>query len=186
MININWDSQPLGQMSDDALASILGVSKNTVLRHRKKRNIPPYGKPNIKSDVDWDSQPLGEISDAELAIRIGLVEKYGEYNAKHIVGRNRRKRGIPSYISHGRKEIDWDIQPLGKIADRDLADILNCRHQLVAYQRKKRGIPKPKKIRIGLSEEDYCVVKNMAKNENIKSPEIWLSKKIKELINGDK
>lgn len=40
-----------------------------------------------------------------------------------------------------RFEIDWDAQPLGKLADMALARQLGCSHTLVWLERRKRKIP---------------------------------------------
>lgn len=40
---IDWDSVPLGQMTDEHLADILGCSGAYICKKRKARNIPPFG-----------------------------------------------------------------------------------------------------------------------------------------------
>lgn len=42
--DIDWDRQPLGEMSDLSLADLLGTSQRTVCRQRTKRGKPPYGR----------------------------------------------------------------------------------------------------------------------------------------------
>ena len=45
---INWDEQPLGQVSDTELAARLGVSQQTVTKVRRRRGIPkakPQARP---------------------------------------------------------------------------------------------------------------------------------------------
>lgn len=169
MDNINWDEQPLGKISDEELAKNLGISKNTVLRQRKKRGVVPFGKPHIKANVDWDAQPLGEVPDAVLAQRLGLVEVYGEYNARAIIGRHRRKRGIPSFIPDNRRNIDWDNEPLGELPDKVLARKLGCSSQAVAEQRRKRNISSVIRIVVNLPKDVY---------EKLNEPEKWLAKEL--------
>lgn len=44
----------------------------------------------------------------------------------------------------GRREIDWDEQPLGKMSDGKIASLLGVTPQAVRYARKRRGIPPAK------------------------------------------
>jgi len=43
-LGINWDEQPLGKMTDEALGEKLGCAGASVYYQRTKRGIPPYGK----------------------------------------------------------------------------------------------------------------------------------------------
>lgn len=52
---IDWDSQPLGQMSDRALAASLGVSPSCVNAQRAKRGIPVYTPEWQPCRVDRDA-----------------------------------------------------------------------------------------------------------------------------------
>lgn len=45
--SIDWDSQPLGRVSDGELAKTLGCQRATVMRHREKRGIEPFDR-NMK------------------------------------------------------------------------------------------------------------------------------------------
>lgn len=75
-MNIDWDSQPLGQMSDYALAQRLRVDDGVVNRERRKRGLPPWVKSSgagVSRGVDWDSQPFESIHYVELAKRLGVA-----------------------------------------------------------------------------------------------------------------
>lgn len=75
-MSIDWDSQPLGQMSDYALAQRLRVDDGVVNRERRKRGLPPWVKSSgagVSRGVDWDSQPFESIHYVELAKRLGVA-----------------------------------------------------------------------------------------------------------------
>jgi hypothetical protein len=42
---IDWNRQPLGEMSDHKLAERLGVTRNAVLYARQRRKLPPHHPP---------------------------------------------------------------------------------------------------------------------------------------------
>ena len=97
-----------------------------------------------KRGIDWDAQPLGSVTDYELTRRLSV--------SRGSVAYQRRKRGIEACqhartprmraeeITHQKRGIDWDAQPLGSVADHELARRLGVTHVSVSYQRKKRGI----------------------------------------------
>ena len=85
---INWEQQPLGEISDYKLAKQLGVSQSLVRRKRAAMNIAPY---LVRGHIDWDAQPLGEMSDYELADLLGVSHT--------TVQNQRRKRKIPPFNS---------------------------------------------------------------------------------------
>jgi len=75
-VNIDWDSQPLGQMSDYALAQRLRSKAGIVNRERRKRGISPWAKPGgagVSRGVDWDSQPFESVHYVELAKRLNVA-----------------------------------------------------------------------------------------------------------------
>ena len=84
---IDWDAQPLGQVSDGVIASALGCTRVAVGQQRRKRGIPrskaASGRPCL---TDWDEQPLGELSDKAIARVVGCTV--------WTVWSQRRKRGI--------------------------------------------------------------------------------------------
>lgn len=66
------------------------------------------------------------------------------------VRRQRMRRGIPAYVKprvapnvstrDPADQVDWYIQPLGEMPDRELARILGVSNTIVSYQRRKRKI----------------------------------------------
>jgi hypothetical protein len=94
------------------------------------------------SAIDWTAQPLGKITDAALAKRLSVTTA--------VVTHTRRKLGIPGLrvvndakrlAGPGAGKIDWSVQPLGKMSDRDLAKILGTHRARVRLARVYRGIP---------------------------------------------
>jgi hypothetical protein len=92
--------------------------------------------------IDWTAQPLGKITDAALAKRLGVTTA--------VVTHTRRKLGIPGLrvvndaerlAGPGAGKIDWSVQPLGKMSDRDLARLLGTHRARVRLARVYRGIP---------------------------------------------
>lgn len=51
-IAIDWEQQPLGELSDYRLARRLGVSRGSVIRARKARGIKANGRPVFGSNRD--------------------------------------------------------------------------------------------------------------------------------------
>lgn len=91
---IDWDNQPLGLMTDEVLAKILGVGHSAVSNQRLSRSITAFRHTDNftptsrKKNIDWDKQPLGEIPDTQLARKLGVVAGTIRYA--------RLKRGIPT------------------------------------------------------------------------------------------
>jgi len=101
-VDVDWDEQPLGELSDVVIAEVLGVASTTVRNARCCRGIPvsPRGgrgklpprraaRSGNKPVVDWDSQPLGEVPDTAIAESLGV--------SCTTVGLTRKKRGIPVF-----------------------------------------------------------------------------------------
>jgi hypothetical protein len=87
---INWDEQPLGKVSDNELARLLGVSRNNVSVARRRRGIEPlYERSFSPNGINWDEQPLGKRTDQEIANSLGV--------SKQAVHQARQRRGIPRY-----------------------------------------------------------------------------------------
>ena len=82
--DIDWDDQPLGEVSDAELARELGVSAPTVARHRRKRNIKPA------TIIQWDQEPLGQVPDKMLALMLNC------HISTVIAARN--QRDIPPFV----------------------------------------------------------------------------------------
>lgn len=83
--SINWDSQPLGVVSDHEIARQLDAPLSTVRYARVVRNIHAYTK-SLNKGTNWDSKPLGEMSDSELSRQLGV--------SKETVRRARVRRSI--------------------------------------------------------------------------------------------
>jgi hypothetical protein len=123
---INWEEQPLGEVTDAELAKELGVSVKSVFCARKKRGIPATRERRNPLDVDWDAQPLGKESDVVIANRLRVDPT--------TVTKARKKRGIKSIY------VDWDSQPLGEVTDAELARQLGVDPSTVGKARRSRGI----------------------------------------------
>ena len=135
---INWDEQPLGEVTDKQLAVKLGVTAQAVCKARNRRGIPGTRAARSQLKIDWSKQPLGIEFDAEIARRLGVDAK--------TVTTARKRLGIPKCY------INWDIQPLGEVTDRALAEVLGVDSSTVSHARRLRGIA-AKKVR---SEVDWA------------------------------
>lgn len=137
----DWDKQPLGQMSDLALARQIGCSPMTVMKHRHARGIPAYRK------HDWDSQPLGKMPDYRIAAKMGVSPSQ--------VGNARERRGIPSYRDQQAAKLSEpkpapqlsvddqaEIRALarGGIGFEALSDKYNVSEEIIAEVVHKRGL----------------------------------------------
>src|SRR3990167_4450763 len=101
---IDWDAQPLGQVSDAEVARRLGVYPPVVGGARRRRGIPAYRGPTDRSPrgIDWDAQPLGKMTDGDLAARLGVHPS--------TPTNQRKKRGIPPYVSGADTMRAWDVR----------------------------------------------------------------------------
>jgi hypothetical protein len=88
-VDVNWDAQPLGILSDSQIARNLGLAKVTVWRERNMRGVPPAQR-NRAPGIDWDRQPLGRVSDRQLSRMLGVTMQ--------TVSRVRKKRQIPPFM----------------------------------------------------------------------------------------
>lgn len=52
-VGIDWDRQPLGKMTDNALARRLGVAQATVWKARTQREIAKFG---AEQEIDIDAR----------------------------------------------------------------------------------------------------------------------------------
>lgn len=120
---IDWDIQPLGEMTDAEIARQLKVSRERVRQVRSKRGIPKYVEP----DPEW-LEELGTRFDAEIARENGI--------ATSTVSRQRAKLGIDRALTH------WDQEPLlGEVPDSVLAKKYDVCNMVVAQARWTRDIP---------------------------------------------
>lgn len=111
---IDWTAQPLGKMTDAALAAQMGVTISAVAHARRRLGIPGLRVVSDaerlagpgKGEIDWSKQPLGEMPDLELAKRLGT------HRARVRLARIRR--GIPLFVEkdrsfggdHGDRELE--------------------------------------------------------------------------------
>ena len=120
---IDWDQQPLGQMSDVTLSKKLGVTSAAVRKARIKRGISTVFQNR------WRTEPLGDQTDQDLADSLGV--------SRRTLSRVRAQRGI-----HGPQTINWSQQPLGKVTDMALGRLLGVNQSSVSTARRLRGIPR--------------------------------------------
>ena len=124
---IDWDAQPLGQISDAELARRLDVTPTAVGIARNKRGI--QGLRTKPSVIVWTKKLFGKSTDAALAKRLGV--------SKGCVSTARKRLGMPRVL---REYIDWDSQPLGSVSDAELAQSLGVHKTTVNAARIRRGI----------------------------------------------
>lgn len=84
-MSIDWDNQPIGEVTDAELARRLGVTREAVYDARTRRAISAVPR----SSVDWDQVRFGEEPDGRLARALGV--------SRQAVRQQRLKRGIPPY-----------------------------------------------------------------------------------------
>lgn len=105
---IDWDAQPLGQVSDAELAKRLGVGIQKVERERRAKKLKRYDPENSlrRLEIDWDviAPYLGKVPDDELAGKIGTT--------RQRVGEERKSRRIPPW-PRGSKKKSLDDLPDG-------------------------------------------------------------------------
>lgn len=132
---IEWNKQPLGEMSDGQIARLLGVSRNAVISARVRRGIAACKqyRRNRPRQIDWSAQPLGSVPDHEIAKAVGC--------SNSSVSLARKRLGIEPYTDKVHAlGIDWDQQPLGVCSDAEIACRLECNTTSVRAARLKRGI----------------------------------------------
>ena len=92
---IDWSAQPLGQMTDAALARRLGVCRRAVEKARTRRGIARFIRPRkprtqgLFTQTDWSMWPLGGMFDSQLARLVGVSQA--------AVWSARERKGIPPY-----------------------------------------------------------------------------------------
>ena len=130
---IDWDTEPLGKVTDRSLAELLGVPVDTVLRARQARGIPALERGRgLRVDIDWDQQPLGQVADKVLAKQLNV--------SSSTVLLARKARGIPPF-GMGAKLASWEAIPLGTMPDTHIAARYSLTVDSVRNARKRRGIP---------------------------------------------
>jgi hypothetical protein len=93
------------------------------------------------ASIDWTAQPLGQITDAALAARLGVRTSVVAQARRSLGILGHRDRPVALSATRGAGGIDWSVQPLGQMSDRDLAQRLGIKTSWVALVRRWRGIP---------------------------------------------
>jgi len=97
-LNIDWDKQPLGQVSDAVLARRLGCSPFNVAQVRRRRGITAYrflhGDPRRRKVSEWSAVPLGTRTDVDIARELGV--------SPCTVRAARGRLGIPPFVAPSR------------------------------------------------------------------------------------
>lgn len=98
------------------------------------------------STINWVEQPLGKTTDAALAATLGVTTARVTHARRRLgipglrVVRDAERLAGPS-SGPGKREINWDEQPLGKMSDLDIAKALGTHRARVRWARVYRGIP---------------------------------------------
>ncbi len=131
---IDWKLVPLGEVPDIEIARTLGIKKHKVTWARERSGIQSPGADKIEkwATIDWPAQFNGR-SDMEIATTLQVCPS--------LVCQERNRLGLRPAPSASKKNINWDNQPLGKMKDTELAEILGVTYPAVQYARTKRGIP---------------------------------------------
>jgi hypothetical protein len=136
--DVDWDNEPLGQVSDQELAKRHNVSSSTVFLARTRRGIPPFQVASL--GIDWDAQPFGKVTDAELGRKLGV--------SKRTIQRQREARGIsplhhsPKVTMKRTRTIDWNLVDF-TVRDATNAEMLGVSRWVVREERIRRGLPTP-------------------------------------------
>lgn len=127
----------LGKISDTAAARLTGVSRQTVMRHRKKTGIS-----NIRILCKWEDFDalLGKVPDKEVAKRAGCSLTAVYYR--------RKKLNIPSFDK-------WETLDslLRTMSDAEVAEELGCSLETVRKRRKLYKMPAPRKPALRQGQE---------------------------------
>ena len=136
----------LGTMPDTELARRLGMHRHGVALKRRQLDIPNHVTRQNKRR--WTPERIakaGKVPDRELAKEMGIsANVVSAYRMRHGISLRARARSTKSKA--GRKS--WSraqIERLGKVPDRVLADELGITHQAVAALRRRLGIPAPRR-----------------------------------------
>lgn len=157
---IDWDDQPLGEISDRQLARQLGVKWQRVTAARMERT---RARLNAEQQVIERRQRQAEadaIVEAERRAELARIDEeakrerawwdaqpLGEVpdtviarrigKSATLVREKRLERGIPAYV----KPDPWKNRPVGKMPDAELAERYGVSRQRVHQVRVKMGIP---------------------------------------------
>ncbi len=101
VIKVDWDTVPLGEKSDGALARELGCSVYTVRSQRKKRGIEPCTPHGGKRNGTGRDMPALSSADVDLWERLffedglsllAIVARSDIRHTKQVISRELRKR----------------------------------------------------------------------------------------------
>lgn len=142
--SIDWDKQPLGEVSDVDLARRLGVHPVSVGTARSNRLIPCFAQPEQECARTRCANRLSTT-------RRGVLRDYCSLcrNGSNVA---RHREGVPTgaalqwrleWLTRSRRvTTNWDKQPLGDLPDADLARKLGVRTSSVWSARESRHIPR--------------------------------------------
>ncbi len=130
---IDWDAQPLGEMTDAELGRRVGVTRERVRQIRDRKGVAPYAETKAK-EIEEQLQNLGlvgTIADAKIANFADLP--------LHSVQAFRKRHRIEA--AHSKRQIDWDnIQWEGK-SDGEISKLTGISQVIVGRRRREAGIP---------------------------------------------
>lgn len=127
---IDWEAQPLGQISDPELGRRLGVTGAAVKYQRDQRGIPPWRPTRAKCDPDVFTAELdGTASDREIAESHGLTSAQVAA-ARRKMGRMPKRGGTLRALA----------RELGTAPDHAIAKRYDYDFSYVSEYRKKHGI----------------------------------------------
>ncbi len=123
----------LGTMSDERVASRLGITDTAVQQKRVSLGIPAFGRSRERTKRVWTQQEvqwLGVESDSEISRRIGIDPS--------VVAAKRRELNIP--LANGRTERRraWskrELAKLGKISDVEFSRTFHVSRRAIKEKR---------------------------------------------------
>jgi hypothetical protein len=133
-----WDEKLvplLGTMTDEELGKLVGVSQQTIARHRYRRGIPPFGQQGRKRRKwsKYELSRLGTAPDAEVARQLDV--------SQNAVTEKRVSLGIPR-APRPSAFTDSQVKLMGKAPDATLAREWGFHKDSVKRARKRLGIPR--------------------------------------------
>jgi hypothetical protein len=129
----------LGTMSDQAVATRIGVTDSAVNVKRRILGILPFGKSTKENKHPWSKKELailGKLTDAKIGRALGLTSG--------VVGAKRRSLGIPIAGGKTSRRRNWkksEIEKLGTISDVAFSKQFGINRRQVKEKRQELGIP---------------------------------------------
>ena len=135
----------LGTMPDTEIARRLGIHRHGVALKRRQLDIPNHV--TQQTERRWTPERIakaGKVPDRELAEEMGIpVGVVSAYRIRH--GISVRARARSTKLKTARKRWSREqIERLGKVPDRVLADELGITRQAVSLVRRRLGIQAPR------------------------------------------